>query len=346
MIEQGADQVSAISATNSVSHAVAQLLLNAKGVTRLAITDETVDQIVYGVKSGANSTKYLLDQMKSHALLQVEAERRSTHIAQLTQQVLHELASMTALFEHLVPEEVSIGLTKVEDIEELVEREMKNAAKAIQDAARRLDALLGKDLTVHSSIINAAKSLTDAVMLLIQRATDSQHEIVAHGRGTTSSGQFYKKNNKWTEGLISAAKAVAVATTYLVECADGLVSGTYSLEQLIVAAQEVSVATTQLVAAARVKAIPYSKTQDRLEEAAVMVREATKQLVRAAKEASKIHSEQRIQTEIADMNRHQFKVAEMEQQVRVLEIEKELQNARYKLAAIRKSGYTDREEYE
>jgi huntingtin-interacting protein 1-related protein len=69
-------------------------------------------------------------------------------------------------------------------------------------------------------------------------------------------GAFYKKNNKWTDGLISAAQAVANGTVDLVTVADGLVAGTKSMEQLVVSAQEVSVATTQLVAASRVKATP------------------------------------------------------------------------------------------
>lgn len=107
-----------------------------------------------------------------------------------------------------------------------------------------------------------------------------------------TQGAFYKKNNKWTEGLISAAQAVANATVELVTIADGLVAGTKDLEELVVAAQEVSVATTQLVAASRVKAargkrlkITFfkGKTQDRLETAASAVREATKLLVKAAK---------------------------------------------------------------
>lgn len=39
------------------------------------------------------------------------------------------------------------------------------------------------------------------------------------------------------------------------------------------------------------------------------------------------------------MSAHQFKVVEMEQQVLILELEKELGDARFKLAAIRKKGY-------
>ena len=76
-----------------------------------------------------------------------------------------------------------------------------------------------------------------------------------------------------------------------------------------------------------------------MEDAAVAVREATKLLVKAAKEAAQKNSESRITDEIKQMNSHQFKVVEMEQQVRILELEKELGDARFKLAAIRKKGY-------
>lgn len=247
---------------------------------------------------------------------------------------------MGVLFEKLNPKEIKSITVNVEDISSLVESEMKNAAYAVEQAAKRIDELIRRDLNVHVAILDAAKALTSIISNLIIRATESQIEIVNQSKGVASSGAFYKKNNKWTEGLISAAKAVAYATTYLVECADGLINGTHSMEQLIVSAQEVSVSTTQLVSASRVKSVAYSNVQTRLEEAAVAVRDATKLLVRAAKEASKLTLESNT-FESHSLGRHQYKVVEMEQQVKILEIEKELQNARYKLGEIRKSGYQD-----
>ncbi|RKO85464.1 cytoskeleton assembly control protein SLA2, partial [Blyttiomyces helicus] len=195
------------------------------------------------------------------------------------------------------------------------------------------------ELDVHSAILTAAMAMTTAIANLIKRATETQQEIVATGKGTTSTAAFYKKNNKWTEGLVSAARAVATATTTLVTTADGLVSGTNTLSQLVVAAQEVGVATTQLVAASRVKSVPFSKTQPLLEDAAVAVRKATELLVRAAKEAAKREAETEAVQDVGGMGRHQLKVAEMEQKVRVLELEKELGAARYRLGEIVKKGY-------
>ncbi|KND01386.1 uncharacterized protein SPPG_03197 [Spizellomyces punctatus DAOM BR117] len=337
---QTGDHKDAISSSTSFAHAVSQLLHNAKGVTRLASDDDQIDGIVRTVKTGALGGRLFFDQLKSGSLSTIETSRRPEHIVGLSRETQHQLGRMSALIEQLV-------VTKLDDksnLEDEVERQMKNAADAIEEAAKRLAALMNKprqgaDLDVHSAILESAMAMMSAIALLIQRATETQQEIVAHGRGSTSTGQFYKKNNKWTEGLISAAQAVAAATTTLVECADGLISGTHSYEQLVVAAQEVSVATTQLVAASRVKSIPFSKTQIKLEDAAVAVRKATDLLVKAAKEAAKRNAESKAQDDIGRLNRHQLKVAEMEQKVKILEIEKELQTARYRLGELVKKGY-------
>ena len=56
----------------------------------------------------------------------------------------------------------------------------------------------------------------DAVRVLVQRASQLQTEIVAAGKGGASPKEFYKRNHRWTEGLISGAKAVAIACQALV----------------------------------------------------------------------------------------------------------------------------------
>ena len=111
------------------------------------------------------------------------------------------------------------------------------------------------------------------------------------------------------------------------------------MEQLIVAATEVSAATTQLVAAARVKAAQGSKSQDRLEAAAKAVRDATKNLVKAAKDASRSAQKEQAKDEIASWAKGDYKLKEMAAQVKILELEKQLEQARYTLAEVRKSGY-------
>ncbi|KAI8803241.1 ANTH domain-containing protein [Cladochytrium replicatum] len=342
---QGGDQADAISQSNTFSNALAQLLHNTKGVTRNVAEDAVLEQLIVTVKGATLSACGMFDKVKSSTLGAVEPSQRPEYIYTLSRDTVGRLSGISPLLEKLVPEQlVSVTNVESEDIVDVVDREMRNAANAVDAAARRLAALLSKPLDkVHGSLIDCAVTITNAIAELIRCATASQQEIVAHGKGSSTKGAFYKKNNKWTEGLISAAKSVAVATTFLVEVADGVASGTrsHSLEELVVAAQQVNVSTTQLVAASRVKAIPFSKTQNALEDAAVAVREATKALVRAAKESSRRREEMDADKEVAALGRHEFQIRITEQQVKILELEKELDKANYKLREMRKTGYMD-----
>jgi talin len=49
-----------------------------------------------------------------------------------------------------------------------------------------------------------------------------------------------KDEQQWTEGLVSAAKMVAAATSQLCEAANGLVQGHSTEEKLIAAAKQVT----------------------------------------------------------------------------------------------------------
>lgn len=132
---------------------------------------------------------------------------------------------------------------------------------------------------------------------------------------------FYKKHNRWTEGLISAAKAVATSTNMLIETADGVISGRNSPEQLIVASNDVAASTAQLVAASRVKASFMSKSQDRLENASKAVTSACRSLVRQVQSIiSQKNSDQNEVVDYSKLSDREFKVQQMEQQVYPLPI--------------------------
>jgi hypothetical protein len=257
------------------------------------------------------------------------------------------LASLSEVVEALIPKGSKVSRANG-DIGDVVEQEMLGAARAIEAAIERLQELMSRprdssrfsavDLQVHDSILAAALAITKAIGGLMKAATDSQQEIVAQGKGSSTMQQFYKRNNRWTEGLISAAKSVAFATNLLIESADGVLSGTHSLEQLIVASNEVAAATAQLVAASRVKANLMSKTQERLELAAKGVTDACRALVKQVKAMSSKQVEQQ-DVDYRNMAALEFKRAEMEQQVEILKFEKELGAARHRLGAMRRAGY-------
>jgi hypothetical protein len=346
--EVGGEHVDVIKAANDFGQALADVLINTKGITRLASDDDAVDKIINIAKSAGDVGIRFFENLQSYKLDLLQPTQRADVPIRSNSQTKDALAKLSTIVEGLVAKGSSSGaLARASgDLGDLVEQEMLSAAKAIEAATDRLQQLMSRprdrfsamDLQVHDSILQAAMAITNAIGRLIKAATDSQQEIVAKGRGSSSMQQFYKRNNRWTEGLISAAKSVAFATNLLIESADGVLSGTHSLEQLIVASNEVAAATAQLVAASRVKADLMSNTQVRLEAAAKAVTEACKALVRQVKAISARQSEEE-QVDYKNMAVLEFKRREMEQQVEILKLEKDLGAARHRLGAMRRAGY-------
>ncbi|KAG6911617.1 hypothetical protein DXG01_011920 [Tephrocybe rancida] len=345
----GGDHVAVIQSANDFAQSLADVLINTKGITRLASDDDASDKIISVAKIAGDVGLRFFENLQSYKLDLLQPGQRKEVAMRNNSQVRGALTKLSELVDELVPKGKAGGLSRANgDIGDIVEQEMLGAARAIELATQRLQELMSRprdssrfsavDLQVHDSILAAAMAITNAISRLIKAATDSQQEIVAQGKGSSSTQQFYKRNNRWTEGLISAAKAVAFATNLLIESADGVLSGTHSLEQLIVASNEVAAATAQLVAASRVKANLMSKTQERLEAAAKAVTEACKALVRQVKAVSARQSEEE-DVDYKNMAVLEFKRREMEQQVEILKLEKDLGAARHRLGAMRRAGY-------
>ena len=347
--EPGGEHVDVIKGANELAQSLADVLINTKGITRL-VDDDVSDKLInvaknagdVGLRTFLNLQSYKLDLIPQPTQRKEVAMRNNS-------EVRGALSKLSEVVDGLVPKGGKAGAVKTNgDLGDLVEQEMLGAAKAIEAATERLQQLQARprdssrysavDLQVHDAILASALAITSAIARLIQAATESQQEIVAQGKGASTTQQFYKRNNRWTEGLISAARAVAFATNLLIESADGVLSGTHTLEQLIVASNEVAAATAQLVAASRVKANLMSKTQERLELAAKAVTEACKALVKQVK-AIAAKQVQEEDVDYKNMAVLEFKRREMEQQVEILRLEKELGAARHRLGAMRRAGY-------
>ncbi|KAH7930397.1 ANTH-domain-containing protein [Leucogyrophana mollusca] len=346
----GGDHVDVIKGANEFAQVLSDVLINSKGITRLANDDDASDKIIAVAKTAGDVGLRFFLNLQSYKLDLLQPAQRKEVSMRNNSEARGALTRLSEVVDGLVPKGAKGGaLARANgDIGDIVEQEMLGAAQAIEAATQRLQELMARprdssrfsavDLQVHDSILSAAMAITNAIARLIQAATESQQEIVAQGRGSSSVQQFYKRNNRWTEGLISAAKAVAFATGLLIESADGVLSGTHSLEQLIVASNEVAAATAQLVAASRVKANLMSKTQERLELAAKAVTDACKALVRQVKAVSAKQAAEE-DVDYKNMAVMEFKRREMEQQVDILKLEKELGAARHRLGAMRRAGY-------
>ncbi|XP_076805498.1 huntingtin-interacting protein 1-like isoform X2 [Clavelina lepadiformis] len=235
------------------------------------------------------------------------------------------------------------------DLHDLVEQEMASTTQAVEQAAERIEALLnearqrdsGVNLEVNERILDSCTELMKCIRVLIATSKELQREIVAQGRGASSSKEFYMKNSRWTEGLISAAKAVGWGATMLTDSADLVVQGNGKFEELMVWSHEISASTAQLVAASRVKASKESEKLGRLQSASRNVNGATARVVASTNAGRRqLDDASESMADIAaTVTQTQVKRKEMDSQVRVLELEQSLQQERIRLGTLRKKRY-------
>lgn len=310
-----------IKTVNVFSGAIADVCGNAKGLTRLATDEKKSDSLINGARQSAHATVKFFRSLLSFRLEGMDPLQKADVVINSNHDVQINLQRLNKAVETFAP---GFGkLANKGDLGEIVDSELSKAADAIQAAVDRLNKLRNKprdgystyELRVHDSILDAAMAITTAIAQLIKAATVTQQEIVQAGRGSSSRTAFYKKNNRWTEGLISAAKAVATSTNRLIETADGVLSNRNSPEQLIVASNDVAASTAQLVAASRVKAGFMSKSQENLEQASKAVGAACRALVRQVQNMIKDRTAEEDQVDYSKLGAHEFKVREMEQQV-------------------------------
>ncbi|CAG0896444.1 unnamed protein product [Cyprideis torosa] len=236
----------------------------------------------------------------------------------------------------------------VEDLAAQVESEMEAMDREIEAAAQKIEDLLSRSrskdsgirLEVNGKILDSCVSLMAAIRVLVVKSRALQSEIVAQGKGRAPGKEFYKKHHRWTEGLISAAKAVGSAAKFLLESADKVASGMGKLEEVMVASQEIAASTAQLVVASRVKADPNSKNLSALGVASKDVSKATGNVVATAKGCREM-VEEKEEMDFTKLSAHQTKRLEMETQVRVITLETELEKERLKLASLRRLHYKE-----
>ncbi|XP_046522279.1 huntingtin-interacting protein 1 isoform X5 [Equus quagga] len=253
------------------------------------------------------------------------------------------LSEITAIGEELLPRGLDI---KQEELGDLVDKEMAATSAAIETATARIEEMLSKSragdtgvkLEVNERILGSCTSLMQAIQVLIVASKDLQREIVESGRGTASPKEFYAKNSRWTEGLISASKAVGWGATVMVDAADLVVQGRGKFEELMVCSHEIAASTAQLVAASKVKADKDSPNLAQLQQASRGVNQATAAVV-ASTVSGKSQIEETDNMDFSSMTLTQIKRQEMDSQVRVLELENELQKERQKLGELRKKHY-------
>uniref|UniRef100_A0A8C2Z1E0 Huntingtin interacting protein 1 related b n=1 Tax=Cyclopterus lumpus TaxID=8103 RepID=A0A8C2Z1E0_CYCLU len=224
-----------------------------------------------------------------------------------------------------------------DELGDLVDKEMAATSAAIEEAVRRIDEMMDQ-ARKDTSGIKLEVNERFAIRMLIISSTDLQKEIVEGGRGAATMKEFYARNSRWTEGLISAAKAVGWGATEMVESADKVVLHTGKYEELIVCSHEIAASTAQLVAASKVKAERNSKRLSVLQQASRHVNEMAANVV-ASTRTGQEHLEDKETMDFSGLSVIKLRKEEMESQVKVLELESHLGKERMRLGELRKKHY-------
>ncbi|XP_059401652.1 talin-2-like [Carassius carassius] len=231
-----------------------------------------------------------------------------------------------------------------EDPTVIAETELLGAAASIEAAAKKLEQLkprtkpkqADESLDFEEQILEAAKSIAAATSALVKSASAAQRELVDQGKvGSIPANAV--DDGQWSQGLISAARMVAAATSNLCEAANASVQGHASEEKLISSAKQVAASTAQLLVACKVKANQDSEAMRRLQAAGNAVKRASDNLVKAAQKAAFDKAED---NSVVVKTKFVGGIAQIiAAQEEMLRKERELEEARKKLAHIRQQQY-------
>ncbi|XP_040894493.1 talin-2 [Toxotes jaculatrix] len=231
-----------------------------------------------------------------------------------------------------------------EDPTVIAETELLGAAASIEAAAKKLEQLkprakpklADETLDFEEQILEAAKSIAAATSALVKSASAAQRELVAQGKVGSNLANAVD-DGQWSQGLISAARMVAAATSNLCEAANASVQGHASEEKLISSAKQVAASTAQLLVACKVKADQDSEAMRRLQAAGNAVKRASDNLVKAAQKAAFDKTED---DSVVVKTKFVGGIAQIiAAQEEMLRKERELEEARKKLAQIRQQQY-------
>ncbi|XP_074533130.1 talin-2 isoform X1 [Halichoeres trimaculatus] len=257
----------------------------------------------------------------------------SKHVAACVTELVQTAESMKGL-EYVDPEDPTV----------IAETELLGAAASIEAAAKKLEQLkprakpkqADETLDFEEQILEAAKSIAAATSALVKSASAAQRELVAQGKVGSNLANAVD-DGQWSQGLISAARMVAAATSNLCEAANASVQGHASEEKLICSAKQVAASTAQLLVACKVKADQDSEAMRRLQGAGNAVKRASDNLVKAAQKAAFDKTED---DSVVVKTKFVGGIAQIiAAQEEMLRKERELEEARKKLAQIRQQQY-------
>ncbi|XP_029992237.1 talin-2 isoform X3 [Sphaeramia orbicularis] len=336
-----AQQEDVIATANLSRKAISDMLTTCK---QAAHHSEVAEELkIKAMQYGAECTTGYINLLEQ--VLQVLQKPTPEQKQQLVVHSKHVAACVTELVQ--TAEAMKDGGSECVDPEDptvIAETELLGAAASIEAAAKKLEQLkprakpkqADETLDFEEQILEAAKSIAAATSALVKSASAAQRELVAQGKVGSNLANAID-DGQWSQGLISAARMVAAATSNLCEAANASVQGHASEEKLISSAKQVAASTAQLLVACKVKADQDSEAMRRLQAAGNAVKRASDNLVKAAQKAAFDKTED---DSVVVKTKFVGGIAQIiAAQEEMLRKERELEEARKKLAQIRQQQY-------
>lgn len=137
-----------IKSVNAFAGAIADVLSNTKGLTRFASDDKKADALMNGARQSAQSTVKFFRSLQSFRLDGLDEEKKTDVVITNNSDVQINLQKLSKLADAFAPK---TKLNGAGDLGDLVDREMTNAAKAIEAATDRLSKLMNKSRDGYST---------------------------------------------------------------------------------------------------------------------------------------------------------------------------------------------------
>eukprot|EP01125_Pyxidicula_operculata_P015301 TRINITY_DN5180_c0_g2_i1.p1 TRINITY_DN5180_c0_g2~~TRINITY_DN5180_c0_g2_i1.p1 ORF type:complete len:2513 (-),score=545.73 TRINITY_DN5180_c0_g2_i1:91-7629(-) len=330
-----------IDSAKSATNQTARLL---KASYTLAVTRAPNPTVTTSIKQAAKQIAetmcVLLDESKkSHREESSSLQRMEDVSSQLTTNITNLITALRQL-----PE--SEKLVKImeagDDNEKKAESELTRCSLTIDDSMKEMIRAKDKNSKtqyenvnqkeINEALLTATSACAEATKKLVATAESAQKERV-NASAPLKKQMKYNQDQTWANGLIEAAKFVSTSIQTLSKTANDTVDGKAKPDGLVTATQGIAQATAHLVAASKAKS--NANTVKNLGLAAKLVANATAKLVEASNRAMLVEQEEKELSSVA-LN-EDIRVKELEQYMKILKLENELEKYKRKLARLRLS---------
>jgi hypothetical protein len=310
-----------IDAAQASSLDVEKLINFARGVCALTDDESLKEKIT--ASSHDVATKFLT--ILELAKLDIKDAERQIKLADAIEAVMTSVHNSVDTLKTLPgAENLSLGIADSAQLEQQVAVELQNTSKVVKEVGASLQKAKSKEVpnvdpVVTSAVLGASEAIVNATGILVEAALKVQQ------------GQTTRKFTPpaWAQNRLTAAKGVAQGLRSLYSASTDT---KFSGDSLVNSAQSVASSTAQLVASLRTRT--DASELDTLNSAARSVAKATDELVRAAQRVKEFEDGGDVIG--IDVDDDDDALEELNQQVKILALEKQLRSANAGLNKIRK----------